>query len=160
MQISLSVPYDAQLVRRTLMFLARPQLLPFRLAGGLLVLAGILLLVLDLADLLGYAFIVGGVGLLFGFAPLAVAFSLRALPEAIRQGFHMTLDDEWVQVSYTLVETRFRWAALARVVETPEVWYLMFGKQQAMTVPKFAMTPEQQAEFAAFVARLRPTAAR
>jgi hypothetical protein len=52
------------------------------------------------------------------------------------------------------IESRFRWAGLSRVVETPEVWYAMFGKLQAFTIPKGPMTEEQRAEFAAFVSRL------
>ncbi|PKW17023.1 hypothetical protein A8926_4942 [Saccharopolyspora spinosa] len=36
----------------------------------------------------------------------------------------------------------------------------MFGKAQGVVVPKGVMTPQQQAEFADFVARLRPAPAR
>jgi hypothetical protein len=41
-------------------------------------------------------------------------------------------------------------------VETPEVWYAMFGKMQAFAIPKDPMTEEQRAEFAAFAAALQP----
>lgn len=159
MQITLSVPYDAQLLRRTVKFLVRPQLRRVRLLGGVIILLGLLVLLLDPADAVAYAMVACGVGFVFVVPPLTVAFALRAQSDAVRQGFNMTLDDDGVRVTYPLVESRYQWAALDRVVETPEAWYLMCGKAQAMTMPKDAMAPEQQTEFAAFAARLRPAAA-
>jgi hypothetical protein len=157
-QITLSVPYDAQLLRRTVKFLVRSQLRIVRMLGGVIAVCGLLLILLDPANVLAYAIAACGVGFLFVVGPLTVAFSMRAQSDAIRQGFHMTLDDDWVQVAYPLAESRFRWAALGRIVETPEVWYMMFGRMQAVTVPKSAMAPQQQTEFAAFVNRIRPAA--
>ena len=160
MQISLSVPYDPQLMRRTLMFLSRPQHRIARLLGAVMLLCGLLLVVLDPADPVAYAIIVCGVAFVFGVVPLTVAYSMRLQSDAIRQASHLSLDDEGVRMSFPLIESRIRWAALDRIVETPEVWYMMFGKMQAVTVPKSAMAPQQQAEFAAFVSRVRPAVAR
>lgn len=78
--------------------------------------------------------------------------------DVVRDGLHMTLDDEWVTVTYPLAESRFRWAGLGSVIETSEVWYVMFGKAQAIPIPKDAMSEEQRAVFAAFVAGLQPAA--
>ena len=55
-----------------------------------------------------------------------------------------------------LAESRFRWAGLGRVIEAAEVWYVMFGKIQAVTIPKDPMTEEQRVEFSAFIAGSRP----
>lgn len=159
-QISFSVPYDPRLLRRTLTFLARSQLRGIRALGGLIVLVGLLLVVLSPADLVPYALVLCGVAFLFGIVPLTVAYSMRRQSAAIRHPFHLTVDDEWVQVSYPLIESRFRWAAVDHIVETPEVWHIVLGSLQAQTVPKSAMTPQQQAEFAALVSRLAPTGAR
>jgi len=157
-QITLTVPYDAQLLRRTVTFLLRPQLRRVRILGGVITVGGLLLILLDPANVPAYAIMACGLGFLFVVGPLTVAYSLRAQSDAVRQGFHMRLDDDGVQVTYPLVESRFRWAALGKIVETPEVWYMMLGRVQAVTVPKNAMAPQQQAEFAAFVAHLRPVA--
>jgi hypothetical protein len=159
-QISLSVPYDAQLLRRTMMFLSRSLFRLIRVLGGVITVAGLLLVALDPAYLVAYVFVACGVVFTFGLVPFVVARTLRMQAEAVRQDFQLTLDDEQVRVSYPLVESRFRWAALDRVVETPEVWYLMFGKIQAIAVPKSAMAPEQRDGFAALVARRRPAATR
>lgn len=160
MQIAISMPYDEQLLRRTVKFLAQAQLRRIRPLGGVCLALGLLLVFLDPANLVAYTAIAVGLAFMFLVLPLTVANAMRAQPEAIRHGNAITLDDEWLQVNYPLVESRFRWAALGRVVETPEVWYLMFGKAQAVTVPKHAMAPEQVAEFTTFLAQLRPVVTR
>jgi hypothetical protein len=60
-------------------------------------------------------------------APITPARSTRMQSGVIKDGCHITLDDEWVTVAYPL---------------------------QATTIPKTPMTGEQQVEFAAFVTRL------
>ncbi|GAA3395629.1 YcxB family protein [Cryptosporangium minutisporangium] len=159
MQISLQVPYDPRQLRRTLRFLLRPQL---RLTAALAAVIAVLslgLLALDPTDAWAYAFLLTAVALGFGTGPLVLAISVRQQAPAIRDTSLLTLDDEGVHVSFPLVETRCRWAGLTRIVETPEVWYLMFGKLQAFTVPKDAMAPEQRAEFGAFLAHRQPSPA-
>jgi hypothetical protein len=156
--MSFQVPHDEQRLRRTVRFLVRSQVVLSRVLGGVLVFLGLVRVVPDTSDVFGYAIIVGGLVLVAAIGPITVAWAMRTQAAAIRDESRMTLDDEWLQVSYPLVETRCRWAGLGRVVETPEVWYVMFGKAQAMTIPKDAMTSAQQAEFADFVARLRPAA--
>ncbi|MFJ6198081.1 YcxB family protein [Micromonospora sp. NPDC092111] len=156
MQISVWVPYDEEQLRRTLQFVLRPQLRPIRILSGVLIVIGLALVALKPSAPLAYVALV--LGLLFGFAiaPITVAWSMRMQSNVIRDGFHMTLDDEWVTLTYPLAESRFRWAGLGRVIETPEVWYVMFGRIQAITIPKDPMTEEQRAEVAAFVNGLQP----
>ncbi|GAB4582260.1 YcxB family protein [Nocardia sp. IFM 10818] len=156
MQISMWVPYEEQRLRRTLRFVMRGQFNFYRVMGGFIVLLGLFMLTLEPTNPIGYFFV--ALGLLFAFAvgPLTVAWSMRMQASAIRDGSHMTLDDEWVTMIYPLVESRFRWAGLGRVIETPEVWYIMFGKLQAVTVPKELMTEEQRAVFSSFVNGLQP----
>ncbi|GAB7045201.1 YcxB family protein [Catenuloplanes indicus] len=133
MQISLWVPYAA--------------LIPL----------GVLLIVLEPAMPLAYAALIIGFFLIFGAGPLTVARAVRAQSRAIRDGQHLTLDVEWMTVTYPLAESRFRWAGPDRVIDTPEVWYAMFGKAQAIAIPKAEMTDAQRAEFASLVAtRLTP----
>ncbi|RKT86564.1 YcxB-like protein [Saccharopolyspora antimicrobica] len=155
MQISLSVSYDEKRLRRTIRFLTRRQLVPVRVLGGVFIVLGIALAVLDPATPFLYPIIGGGLVLLFAVGPIAVASAMRMQSAALKEDARLVLDDEWAQVSYPMVESRFRWAAIDQITETPEVWHAMFGKAQAMTIPKDAMTPQQQAELAAFVARLR-----
>ncbi|GAA4559495.1 YcxB family protein [Planotetraspora kaengkrachanensis] len=155
MQISMQVPHDEKRLRRTLRFLLRPQLKLIRIMGGVLIVLGLVLVAMDPSDPIAYLAMILGLLFAVAVAPIAMAQSMRAQSDVIKDGFHVTLDDEWVTVVYPLAESRFRWAGLGRVVETPEVWYIMFGKYQAVTIPKGSMADEQRAEFAAFVDRLQ-----
>jgi len=156
MQISMWVPYDEKRLRRTLRFILRPQLRTVRILGTVLTLLGLVLVALDPSAPLGYVAPVLGLLFVFAVGPLTVARSMRMQSDVIRDGCHMTLDDEWLTMTYPLAESRLRWAGLGRVIETPEVWYVMFGKLQAITIPKDPMTEEQRAQFDAFVKGLRP----
>ncbi|MFD2762557.1 YcxB family protein [Micromonospora eburnea] len=156
MQISMWVPYDERQLRRTLRFILRPQLRSIRILGGVLIVLGLAPVALDPSRPLAYVALVLGVLLVSAIAPITVAWSMRIQSNAIRDGHHLILDDEWVTLAYPLAESRLRWAGLGRVIETPEVWYVMFGRVQAVTIPKGPMTQEQRAEFAAFVDGLQP----
>jgi hypothetical protein len=156
MQISMWVPYDEKRLRRTLRFLLRPQLKSVRILGGVLIVLGLALVALESSMPMAYGALVLGLLFVVAIAPITVARSVRMQSDVIKDGFHMTLDDEWVTVANPLAESRFRWAGLGRVIETPEVWYIMFGKIQAITIPKDLLTEEQRAEFAAFVNGLQP----
>jgi hypothetical protein len=156
MQISMWVPYDEKRLRRTLLFILRPQLKSVRILGGVLIVLGLALVALEPSMPMAYGALVLGPLFVVAIAPITVARSVRMQSNVIKDGFHMTLDDEWVTVAYPLAESRFRWAGLGRVIETPEVWYIMFGKLQAITIPKDLLTEEQRAEFAAFVNGLQP----
>jgi hypothetical protein len=112
------------------------------------------LLALEPSAPLAYVALVLGLLFVVAIAPITLALSMRAQSNVIKDGFHVTVDDEWVTMAYPLAESRFRWAGLGRVVETSEVWYIMFGKIQAVTIPKDPMSDEQRAEFAAFVGGL------
>jgi hypothetical protein len=156
MQISVWVPYDEERLRRTLGFILRPQLKFIRILGGVLIVLGLALVALEPTMPMAYGVVVLGLLFVVAIAPITVARSVRMQSNVIKDGFHMTLDDEWVTVTYPLAESRFRWAGVDRIIETPEVWYIMFGKIQAVTIPKEPMTEQQRAEFAAFVDGLQP----
>ncbi|WP_248959997.1 YcxB family protein [Sphaerisporangium perillae] len=126
-----------------------------RILGGVLIVLGLALLALDPSTPLAYLAVILGLLFVVAIAPITLTWSMRAQSNVIKDGSHVTLDDEWVTVTYPLAESRFRWAGLGRAIETPEVWYIMFGKIQAVTIPKDPMTDEQRAEFAAFVDGLR-----
>jgi hypothetical protein len=115
--------------------------------------AGLFAEVLQKQDLVAYAMVVMVIGLfiVFVIAPITVDQWVRNQSNVIKDDHHMTLDDEWVTISYPLAESRFRWAGLDRIIETPDVWYVMCGKMQAITIPKDRMSDDQRAEFAAFV---------
>lgn len=154
MQISLWVPYDEGRLRRTLTFLFRPQMRLTRVMGVVGALVGILFVVRAPTSPVAYGMVALGLFLVFGAPPLTVAWSMRGQAQVVKHTQHMTLDEEWLAVITSLTETRLRWAALDRVVETPEVWYAMFGKWQAVAIPKEPMTEQERATFAAFVAAL------
>jgi hypothetical protein len=145
------VPHDEERLRRTLQFLLRPQLKFIRIMGGVLIVLGLALVALEPSDPIAYVAVVLGLLFVVAIAPITVAWSMRGQSNVIKDRFHVTLDDEWVTVAYPLGESRVRWAGLGRVIETPEVWYIMFGKFQAVTIPKDPMTDEQRAEFAVFL---------
>lgn len=155
MKISLWVPFDEKQLRRTLKFILRPQARLVRILSGVVVFLGLALVAMNPSGWKGYFFTAVGLFLLVFTGPFLVARSVRMQANVIRQGLNMTLDNEAVTVTYPTVESRFSWAALGRVVETPEVWYVMFGRVQAITIPKDAMTEPQRAEFAAFVRTLQ-----
>ena len=150
------VPYDAERLRRTVRFILRPQLKVIRILGGVLIVLGLALVALDPAMVTAYGAVILGLAFVGAIAPITVARSVRMQSDVIKDGCQMTLDDQGVRVTYPLAESRLRWAGLDRVIETPEVWYAMFGKMQAFTIPKDPMTEEQRAEFAAFVNGLQP----
>lgn len=156
MHITMWVAYDERRLRRTLSFILGPQLRPIRAVGAIAMAIGLLLAVLEPANVLAYACIALGIMLATVVGPLTISRSVRMQSEVLKDGLHMTIDDEAVTVTYPLAESRFKWAGLGKVVETPEVWYVMFGKVQAITIPKDGMTEEQRAQFSAFVAGLTP----
>ena len=154
MQISMVVPYDEELLRRTLQFILRRQLKSTRILGGVLTVLGIAMVALDPTRPMSYAMAIVGLLFVIAIGPITLNRSMRLQSNVIKDECHIALDDEWVTVAYPLVESRFRWAGPQRVIETPEVWYIMCGKIQAVTIPKASMTEEQRVEFAAFVNRL------
>ncbi|MDA3648961.1 YcxB family protein [Saccharopolyspora indica] len=154
MQISTSVPYDEERLRRTLRFLANRHMKTSRVLGAVLLVLGIVVIAVDPTSIPGYGFIAGGLALMFAVVPIMVASGVRLQSEVIKQGYHLSLTDEWAQITYPLAETRYRWQGLNQVIETPDAWYAMFGRAQALTIPKQALTPAQRAEFTAFTANL------
>ncbi|SCL70867.1 YcxB-like protein [Micromonospora citrea] len=158
MRISMLVPYDEKQLRRTLHFVLRPQLRPLRVMGWVLIVLGVALVALKPSAPLAYGVLVLGLLFVVAIPPITVAQSVRMQSDVIRDGLHITLDDEWLTLTYPLAESRFRWSGLGRVVETSEVWYVMFGKLQAIMIPKAPMTEEERATFAAFVGGLHPAA--
>jgi hypothetical protein len=153
-QISVWIPYDEDRLRRTLRFIARPQVKLIRILGAVLLVLGIALVALEPTSPIAYGFVALGLLFVFAIGPITVAWSMRVQSKVIKDGFRLTLDEDWLTVTYPLVETRLRWAGLDRIVETPEAWYALFGKLQGFTIPKDPMTEEQQAVFAAFLGRL------
>ena len=158
MQINMAIPYDEQMMRRTLKFIMKPQMKTVRLAGAVLIVLGLLLVALDPTSAMNYGVVVLGLLFLTVVGPLVLAQTVRQQSRVLRDGQHMMLDDEWLTMIYPLAESRLRWTGLDRVIETPEAWYAMFGKVQAVTIPKNAMTEQQRAEFAAFLAARQRTA--
>lgn len=156
MQISMWVPYDEKRMRRTYRFILRPQLKVTRILGWVIALPGLAIVPLQPSYPVPYVFVVLGLFFVFAAGPISVARCMRLQSMAIMDGSRMTLDDQWVTVIFPLVESRFKWTGLDRVVETRADWYLMVGKAQAVAIPKDLMTEEQRAEFGAFVQRLRP----
>jgi YcxB-like protein len=156
MQISIVVPYDAKRMRRTYRFVLRPQFKVTRILGWVIVVLGLAIVPLNPADPVAYGFVVLGLFFVVAVAPLSVARCMRLQSWAIADRSRLTLDDEWVTVTFPLVESRFKWSGLYRVAETRADWYAMVGKVQAVAIPKELMTEEQRAEFGAFVQRLRP----
>lgn len=152
------VPYDEKRIGRTLRFILKPQMRLIRVCGGVFILLGLVLVAQKPPSLSGYVAILAGLLFMVAMGPIVIARAIRMQSDIIKEGLHMSLDDESLTVTYPLVESRLKWAGLGRVVETPEVWYIMFGKMQAVTIPKNSMTEQQRAEFGAFVKTLQPFA--
>ena len=126
----------------------------------MLILWGLALVLLDPSISIAYGFIVLGLYLAFAILPISLRHSMRVQHDAVKDGGHITLEDECLKVAYPLSDSRLRWAGLRRVVETADAWYVMLGPARAVTIPKSVMTEEQRAQFAAFVKQLRPSPAR
>jgi hypothetical protein len=152
MQISLWVPYDEARLRRTIKIVLRPQMRPLRVLGGVCIALGLLLLAADGPWAVITLALVAGIGPLTVIEPISVSWTVAMQSAAIKDGYHMTLTDEWLSVAYPLVESRYRWAVVDKVVETPEAWYLLLGKAQSLTGPKDLLTEPQRAEVGAFLA--------
>jgi hypothetical protein len=152
MQISMWVPYDEGRLRRTIKIVLRPQMRLIRVLGAILVVMGLLLALAGGSFELNLLAVVLGVVCLTVIGPITVSRAVSMQSAVIKDGFHMTLSDEWLTIVYPLAESRYRWAGVDKVIDTPEAWYLMCGKVQAFTIPKDTMTQEQRAQFAAFLA--------
>jgi YcxB-like protein len=158
-QINMWVPFDEKRLRRTLQFILKPQLRSIRLLGLVLVLLGLPLAAVKPSNPIYYTFVFMGLLFMALVGPITVGRALRMQSNVMKEGLHMALDSESITVTYPLVESRFKWAGVVRVIDTPEAWYVMFGKVQSITVPKDTMTEEQRAEFAEFVKTLNPQSA-
>jgi hypothetical protein len=157
-QITAAVPYDEQQLRATLAFIIRPQVKRIRIYGWVMLVCGLILFPLALSEpdfaatVFGLLLLVLGAYFAFGVKPAAISRAIRRQPRMVRDGYWLSLDDEWLAVSYPLVQSRYRWAGLESVVDTPQAWYVRFSRYQAIAIPKAPLTPEQQAEFVAFLA--------
>ncbi|MET7420120.1 YcxB family protein [Dactylosporangium sp. NPDC005555] len=152
MQIDMWVPYDEAQLRRTIKVVLRPQLRPIRILGAVCSALGLLLLMIGGPVGLAAAAVVVGLVCLTLVGPITVRVTVGMQPALIKDGFHLSLTDEWLAVVYPLAESRYRWAGLDHVAETPEAWYLLLGKAASLFVPKAPMTDAQRAEFTAFLA--------
>ncbi|WP_433663322.1 YcxB family protein [Nocardia sp. CA-128927] len=156
MQISMWVPYDHERQRRAVKFLLRSQLNIARATGASIVVLGILFHVLKISTPMAAFLLIVGAFWAVALPPLVVAETLRKQSGLVKDGWRIILDDEGVTTIHPLVESRIRWAALSRVVETPEVWYLVLSKLSALTIPKAVMTEDQRATFGEYARGLRP----
>jgi hypothetical protein len=156
MQISMWVPYDAKRMRRTYAFVLRPQLKWTRILGGVIAVLFLAVLPLEPSNPVAPAFVVIGLCFVFAAVPISVRRCMRLQSWAIVDRSRLTLDDEWITVTFPLVEWRYKWTGLHGVAETRADWYAMVGKVQAIAIPKDLMTEEQRTEFGAFLQRLRP----
>ncbi|MFD1149860.1 YcxB family protein [Saccharothrix hoggarensis] len=157
MQISMWVPYDEQRLRRSARFVLRSSMTRLRVATLVVALSGAAVMLLtDLGSptLLGATIAAACVALVM--EPVAVRQVVRTQGAVMRPGYQMTLDDAGVEMRGAAFTTRFGWPALERIVEQPDAWYLMFGKMQTMVVYKEFLTPEQGAEFSAFLSWPQP----
>jgi hypothetical protein len=163
-QINAAVPYDEQQLRATLAFILRPQLKRARVYGWIFTAIGVAVVATtlttpDLGLTLGGVFTVAfGLYFSLGIMPRSISRIIRRQPRITRDGYWLTLDDEWLQVTYPLVQSRFRWAGVESIVDTPAAWYVRFSRIQAIAIPKARLSPEQQAEFAGFLAQRQPVA--
>ncbi|MFI6999049.1 YcxB family protein [Nocardia sp. NPDC050175] len=158
MQISMWVPYDKKRQKRLVKFVLRSQLISIRVAGGGMVVLGLLFLAQDISTVLAYFLMLVGVFWAVAVPPLTVRQTIDNQSALAKDGCQLTLDDEGVTTAHPLIESRVRWGALSHVVETPEVWYLVLSKMSAVAVAKTLMTEEQRATFAEFVRGFRPVA--
>ncbi len=154
MRISLSVPYDERQMRRTLTFLVGRQAKIARLVGAVGLFAGILLLMFRTPVVWApYVVLAASLYLLFGMVPVTVAWSMRSQAAAAKEDMQLTLDEEGITLAAPRAESRLSWAGIDRMEETAEVWYAMFGKLQAVPIPKDLMTEAERTTFADFVSR-------
>lgn len=154
------VPYDEALLRRTIEYILQPHVKRFRPIGIALVVLGVLMAALDVSRYVLWApMVVAGVFCAFVVKPMMIGSTVKQQWSGIKADFRLDADEEWVSFSYPAFQSRIRWEAMEKVVETPDAWLLVLGKIQATAVPRSAMTPEQVAEFTALLARRRPPVA-
>ncbi|MBP2338207.1 hypothetical protein JOF41_004385 [Saccharothrix coeruleofusca] len=134
----------------------RPPVKWMRIAGPMLVACGVVFLLTNSGSLLLAGSILAGVLCTFAFEPLMVWYSLRAQNAAIRQGYHLVVDDVGVTMKAESYESRLAWSTVQRVKEEPDVWFLVLSKMEAVAVYKDLMTEEQRSQFAAVLAQRQP----
>ncbi|MFC8531467.1 YcxB family protein [Nocardia sp. NPDC057227] len=153
MHITIDLPYDEHLLRRTLRHLLRRSVLIYRILGLSVALVGALLALADGTRELGIVYIAAGFLVAVLSGPLLLRWVIRRQSPALTAAVRMTFTDEHFSASGPLFEARYHWAIFSSITDTPEAWLLMVGKFQAITVPKAAMTADQRQTFAAFLAR-------
>ncbi|XVV02533.1 YcxB family protein [Actinosynnema sp. CA-248983] len=154
------VPYDETLLRRTIEFIMRPYVKRFLPMGLVLVACGALTAALGVwKPIVWVPVVVLGLVFAFGMKPYLVSTSMKQQWSGIKADFRLDADEEWVSFSYPAFQSRIRWEAMEKVVETPEAWLMVLGKIQATAVPKSALTAEQAAELTALLARRKPPVA-
>ncbi|QFZ19910.1 YcxB family protein [Saccharothrix syringae] len=154
MNISLSVSYNEQRLRRVIKFLVRRQFKWIRIIGLLALVGGVAGLVTGyFSSATATALLFLGVVLGLVMEPYSVAQSMRMQARVAQEGYVLTLDDTDFAVNAHSYSWRYSWSMLDRVVDTPGAWYLMFNKIQAQAVFKDLMGEEERAEFADFLAR-------
>ncbi|WP_447007211.1 YcxB family protein [Saccharothrix isguenensis] len=157
MDISFSVSYDERRLRRVIKFLIRRQLKWVRVMGAVVAIGAAAALATEyVSTWTGAVFIVMGGALAVLSEPYSVAHSMRVQSMATREGYVMTLGETHFAVNAHSYSWQSSWSILEQVVDTPDAWYLMFGRFQAQAVYKELMTEEQRAEFVAFLARRNP----
>lgn len=80
------VPYDEQQLRRTIRFVARPQIKTIRMLGAVLMVAGAVLIALDHSSL-GFAAAAVGLGFITVVGPITVVKPCRCSPMSSGTGF-------------------------------------------------------------------------
>ncbi|XVV02534.1 YcxB family protein [Actinosynnema sp. CA-248983] len=147
MTISVAVPYDPKVLRRTLRFIVKRQFKWIQVFAVLLVLYGGFWVVAAPHDVSYGVRFLALAALLFFLEWAIVPWSMRYQWSATKADFRLTADAERFEVAYPAWDARYRWDTLDRVVETTDAWYLVFTKTQAYAVPKSAMTEEERAVF-------------
>jgi hypothetical protein len=121
--------------------------------GGILFAAGLALYLPALAviSLLGHVAGIAGACLMAN----ALVTRRRAKADADREPRLWTIDDEQLRAANSLGSVRWTWPQVRRVDERPEV-YLLYQSDSPHTapfdVPRDTLTPDQDAQFRAFLA--------
>lgn len=152
MQISLTVVFDESRLRRDTRFVMRDAIRATWITGGSIVALGVLVAIVEQRPALGPGLIVGGLVYAALAGPMAVRRAVRAQTTVVGHDRRLLLTDDWITLVYPLVESRWRWAAVARVVDAEDTIYLMVGSMQSIPIPKAALGPAQHSELTAFLA--------
>lgn len=161
MHIEYAEQPDLRTARRAHRLFMRRRFLFVLLYGGIIFLLGLYVLVFFPTTLAAFGVVGIAAGVVVFFElELVVRFRVSKHRDSLLRPARTVLDDEGVHTVTDVSSADLRWPAVSRIIENSEFWILRHDTGIGKIVPKAALTPQQRAQLAGFLAQGRRPGAR